>query len=175
LSATVHAAVFSADGGTLLTGTHEGTAWLWNVATGESRRTTALHTGPISSVAFRPDGRVFLTSSPDGSARLWDVATLEPLGQPLRHRDWVFGAAFSPDGRFALTGCKDKAAYLWEVPDPVEGDASQVLLWTQVLTGMELNGDGGRRVLDAATWQQRRRRLEELGGPPLSRVESTPR
>jgi hypothetical protein len=36
----------------------------------------------------------------------------------------------------------------------------------QVVTGMELDPTGGMNVLDAPTWQQRRRRLEELGGPP---------
>ncbi len=166
-TSTVLAAAFSPDGGTLLTGTHDGTAWLWDVATGKSRRTTALHTGPIQSVAFRPDGRTFLTGSTDGTARLWDVATAEPIGQPLRHSNWVFAVAFRPDGRVALTGCKDKCAYLWEVPDPVEGDPSRILLWAEVLTGMELDSDGALRVLDAATWQQRRQHLEELGGSPL--------
>jgi len=32
---------------------------------------------------------------------------------------------------------------------------------------VRLDADGLARVLDALTWQQRRQRLEELGGPPL--------
>jgi hypothetical protein len=46
------------------------------------------------------------------------------------------------------------------------GGLEQVLLWTQVVTGMELDQEGVFQVLDGATWQRRCQRLEELGGPP---------
>jgi hypothetical protein len=49
----------------------------------------------------------------------------------------------------------------------VPGDGEWLALWAQVLTGMELDDFGEIRVLDAATWQQRRQRLRELGGPPV--------
>ena len=47
------------------------------------------------------------------------------------------------------------------------GDPERILLWTQVITGCEVDELTAVRVLDAATWQQRRQRLQELGGPPL--------
>ena len=47
-----------------------------------------------------------------------------------------------------------------------QGDPERILLWTQVITGAELDEYGQVRILDANTWQQRRRRLQELGGPP---------
>ena len=59
-------------------------------------------------------------------------------------------------------------ARLWQIPSPVQGDPEQVLVWTQVITGLELDEYGFVRVLDAATWQQRRQRLLELGGPPVN-------
>ena len=40
------------------------------------------------------------------------------------------------------------------------------MLWTQVITGLEVDELTAVRVLDAATWQQRRDRLQKLGGPP---------
>jgi hypothetical protein len=49
----------------------------------------------------------------------------------------------------------------------MEGEVDRIVLWTQVITGLELDADGLVRVLDTRTWQQRRQRLEELGGPPL--------
>jgi hypothetical protein len=36
-----------------------------------------------------------------------------------------------------------------------------------VITGIELDEYGGVRVLDAPVWQQRRQRLQKLGGPPV--------
>jgi hypothetical protein len=47
----------------------------------------------------------------------------------------------------------------------VEGEPERVARWAQVLTGMELDEGGYARALDADTWQQRRQRLAELGGP----------
>jgi hypothetical protein len=35
-----------------------------------------------------------------------------------------------------------------------------------VTTGSEFGEYGGTRGLDAATWEQRRQRLQNLGGPP---------
>ena len=75
--------------------------------------------------------------------------------------------AYSPDGKTLLTGSRDKTARLWTPPAPVEGEVERMVLWTQVLTGLELDADGVARVLDAATWQERRRPLDERGGPPL--------
>jgi hypothetical protein len=37
---------------------------------------------------------------------------------------------------------------------------------TQVITGLEVDELTAVHFLDAATWQQRRQRLQELGGPP---------
>jgi len=50
----------------------------------------------------------------------------------------------------------------------VEGQLVRFKLCVQVSTGQELDADTGRlRVLDFATWDARRRRLAELGGPIL--------
>jgi hypothetical protein len=44
----------------------------------------------------------------------------------------------------------------------------RIMLWTQVITGLEVDELTVVHFLDAATWQQRRQRLQELGGPPVS-------
>jgi hypothetical protein len=66
-----------------------------------------------------------------------------------------------------LTGSYDKTARLWKVPQPLRGDPERIKLWTQVITGLEVDDLTAVHVLDAATWEQRRQRLQELGGPPL--------
>jgi hypothetical protein len=40
--------------------------------------------------------------------------------------------------------------------------------WAQVITGFEVDELTVVHVLDAATWQKRRQRLQELGGPPVN-------
>jgi WD40 repeat protein len=77
----------------------------------------------------------------------------------------VRAVAFSSDGKTMLTGSADKTARLWRVPQPIAGDPERIILWAQVITGLELDEYGGTRGLDAATWEKRRQRLQELGGP----------
>jgi WD40 repeat protein len=74
--------------------------------------------------------------------------------------------AFSPDGKTVLTGCSDMRARLWKAPRPIRGTPEQIMLETQVITGLELDSHGVVHILDANTGQQRRQRLQELGGPP---------
>src|SRR5207302_2203295 len=101
--------------------------------------------------------------SRDATARLWDVATGKPLGPPLLHSGPVKDVAFWHDGKAILTAGEDKIARFWQLPIPMAGDAEQLELWSQVVTGMELEAHGGVRVLDAATWQERRSGLKESG------------
>ena len=73
-------------------------------------------------------------------------------------------AAFRPDGRALLTATLHRAR-LWAVPAPLAGEAERLRLWVEVSTGLELDASGAVIELDAQTWQQRRERLERLGGP----------
>ena len=161
----VRAVAFSPDGKTILTGCHDHTARLWDVATAKQLTAPLQHMHNVEVVAYSPDGKTVLTGSRDNTARLWEAATGKLLGTPMQHRGEVRAIAFSPDGMTVLTGSWDYTARLWRIPH-VHGNPEQILLWPQVLTGLELDEYGLPRALDAASWQQRRRRLEQLGGVP---------
>lgn len=163
----VNAATFSPDGRTILTASGDYTARMWDVATRKSVAKPLQHKDKVAAAAFSPDGQTILTGSWDHTARLWDAATGKPIGPPLLHEGAVLAVAFSRDGRIILTGSDDKTARLWPVPRPVSGGGEQMVLWTQVITGMELDDVGVVRVLDAEAWNRRRQRLRELGGPPM--------
>jgi Flp pilus assembly protein TadD len=45
-------------------------------------------------------------------------------------------------------------------------DVSRLVAWVAATTGLELDEQGSILVLDHTVWRERRRRLEELGGPP---------
>ena len=60
----------------------------------------------------------------------------------------------------------DGTARLWSPSTPLRGDSASVALWVQVLTGMELDAEGTVQVLSSASWQQRRKQLQGLGGRP---------
>jgi WD40 repeat protein len=163
--AEVTAVAFNPDGRTALTGCADWNCRLWDVATGRPLGKPLRHGAQVYAAAFSPDGRTVLTGCHDGLVQLWDVSTRKPLGPPFRHGQ-ILAADFSSDGTTILTAGDDRAARLWPVPQALAGEAERLVTWTQVLTGMELDATGAIQVMDALTWQDRRRRLDEQGGPP---------
>src|SRR5262249_28660672 len=71
----------------VLTASYDGTARLWDAATGRPIGPPLPHPGKVTSVAFRPDGQAILSRSDDGTARLWSIAR---LAQDVDHlSDWI--------------------------------------------------------------------------------------
>ncbi|MBA2307065.1 WD40 repeat domain-containing protein, partial [Candidatus Dependentiae bacterium] len=107
-------AAFSPDGTTVLTGSPDWTACLWNVKTGQQLHTLQGHRSIIHSVTYSPQGTSVLTGSYDATARLWDVKTGQPLHVLQGHTGVISSAVYSPDGTTILTGSFDNTARLWD-------------------------------------------------------------
>ena len=52
-------------------------------------------------------------------------------------------------------------------PGPLDGDRERLRVWAEVISGLEMDINGGTNVLNSQTWQQRRQLLRKLGGRPL--------
>jgi len=105
----------SPDEKVLLTGCADGTARLWDLATGDLLGPSFRHGGAVHAVAWAPDGATLATAGADRTARLWDRATGRAARAALGHPGVVRALAFSPDGRFLATGCADGKVRLWEL------------------------------------------------------------
>src|SRR5205085_3231367 len=110
----VFQARFSPDGRRILTASHDGTARIWNAATGQPVGHRMRHPEGVIRAEFSPDGRRVATATGDwwlsksaGTARVWDAATGDPLTPPMRHSGTVRRVSFSPDGRRLLTQTGD--------------------------------------------------------------------
>jgi WD40 repeat protein/serine/threonine protein kinase/Flp pilus assembly protein TadD len=161
-------AIFSPDGKTVFTASLDKTGRLWDRETGQAIGLPWQHPAPLTCAAFSPDGKVVVTGCEDARARLWAAQAGLELSRPLPHPRPVTAVAFAPDGRSVATVCVDRAVRLWDVPAPVAGPARRLVLWVQAETGQELDAHGAVHTLDEATLAERRRELDDAGGPPVA-------
>src|SRR5262249_11445063 len=162
----VWAGTFSPDGKWIATASWDGTARLWFAATGEPAGPALQHRGEVLAVTFSPDGKRLVTGSRDGTVRIWDVATGEPIGPALQHQGEVWAVAFSPDGKTVLSGSDDRTARLWDAQAqlPLKAPVEQIVLWTKLITGLELDTKGQTSAMDVETWRRCRQQLLEISG-----------
>src|SRR5438067_12636346 len=67
----VHALAWSADGREAALGLADATIAVWNVKTGERRRSLRGSPGRVAGVAWSPDGRLLASATGDNAVMLW--------------------------------------------------------------------------------------------------------
>ena len=114
-TSTVTSIAFSPDGNTLVSGSHDNTAQLWDMQTGRHKATLTRHTGWVTSVAFSPDGNTIASGSYK-QIRLWEVQTARYKATLTGHTTQVTSLAFSPDGNTLASGGGDgdQMVHLWD-------------------------------------------------------------
>ena len=162
------------DGQTLASGSFDGTAKLWDVATRQARFT--LTGRSVTTVAFSPNGKALATGG-QGGVTLWDTAS----GQMQTAWDpggaggsYVFSLAFSPDGKLLATGgsAGTGTIKLWDAATgqlraSLKGHTTAVYSVAFSSDGRTLasaSRDGSMRLWDVATGQERIS-LKWPGGP----------
>jgi WD40 repeat protein len=112
----------TADNSYLASSSYDGTARVWEVATG--RLIQALRPGDrVLSVAFAAGPQRIVTAGTDNRpggqdnvATLWDVASAKKLGTFIGHADAIQCLDVSADGRWLVAGSGDKTARTWALP-----------------------------------------------------------
>ncbi len=106
---------FSPDGTALASASKDGTARIWDAATGQQRHVLRGHEDEVTCVAFSPDGSLLATGSEDRQVILWNVAGGERIAALADHQDHVLAVAFSPDGKHLASGGRDRCVRLWDL------------------------------------------------------------
>ena len=111
----IWALAYSEDGNWLVSASDDGTAKVWDSATGEELFTLkGWQEEGMDLLALSPDGTRLAASSKDGNIRVWDIATGKLLFSLTGHADTVSAIAFSSDGDQLATGSVDKTVILWD-------------------------------------------------------------
>ncbi|HSE16778.1 MAG TPA: WD40 repeat domain-containing protein [Pyrinomonadaceae bacterium] len=120
----INSVAFSPDGRSVVTASADGTARVWDAATGKSLGELRGHSGSVNSASFSPDGKFIVTAGDDATVRLWDAARFAQVNTiggtyPMP----VVSAEFSPEGRFIVAASGEAA---W-VCDPNRGNVVRTL------------------------------------------------
>jgi len=110
----VTSAAYSPDGKKVLTTCGDGTARLWDAASGEPIGQPIRHPDIVLAGAFSPKSDRILTVCQDGVVRVADATTGKPLAKMLGHRGAIHHAEFSPDGSKIVTASADGTARVWD-------------------------------------------------------------
>jgi WD40 repeat protein len=162
----------SPDGTWLATAGHDGTARIWDAATGKQQAILAGHIGAVHGVASSPDGTWLATASSDGTVRTWDPVTGMQRAILTGHSNWVNAVAVAPDGSCLATASHDLTVRIWDAAARVQ----RVILigHTGWVYGVAFSPDGAwlatvsgdrtARIWDAATGKQQAILTGHVGG-----------
>jgi WD40 repeat protein len=138
----VNMARFSPDGRLVATASDDGTARVWDVATGDPivDPLEHEHTDRVHSISFSPDSNRVVTASDDRTAKIWIARTGQWVNEALSHSDDVTFADFSGDGMRVGTACADGTARVWDAK--TSKPITELLYHHQPVQSVALSGDG---------------------------------
>lgn len=93
----------------LITGTNIGTAYIWDIETGQLLRKLSAHAGPISALKF--DAAKLVTGSTDKIIRIWNYKTGVSMGTFNSHASVQ---ALDFDQTLIVSGCADGMIRIWD-------------------------------------------------------------
>jgi WD40 repeat protein len=157
---------FSPCGRLILTATNFNMARVWDVREKRLRPISLLHSAQVWGMTTNSTCDRIATASSDHTARVWDAVIGKPLSPPLRHNRGVSDVSFSHDGTHILTSSWDHHVRLWPVIEPVPDEPERVTTWIETMTGLKIGVTGSSELLTWEEWEKRKKRLDELGGPP---------
>lgn len=125
-SALIEAVMFTPDGSTLISVANDKTIRLWDVESGDLRRTFRIQIGEgirgrIDAGAISPDGRLLAVAGWPYNydeygvpIHLFDLASGEIIALLKGHTDVIWNVEFSQDGKWLVSG-GDKTVRIWDV------------------------------------------------------------
>jgi len=114
-SETVFTVATSAVGNVAASGGEDDTAFVWDLATGETKFECKGHEDSVICVKFNRDGSLLATGSMDGIIKVWKTESGEEAleldcGDDLTWLDW------HPVANFIIAGTDSGSMYMWDVP-----------------------------------------------------------
>jgi WD40 repeat protein len=141
-TSTAYCLTQTADGKTLISGSHDGSVRTWNTATWTQTAVFTEYTGgSVYGVAVSPNGRILASALSDKTVRLWNLENGQLVSFPLRHSSAVICASFSTDGKLLATASSGGDLCAWDVSaifraaglDESDSDVSKNIFFYSIL------------------------------------------
>ena len=87
----------------VVSGSYDGTLRVWDLETGQNKRTLGVGPGLYRAVAVTPDGRYVVSGSTDAALRVWDLESGEQLVRFTLDGN-VTTCVAAPDSRTIIAG-----------------------------------------------------------------------
>ncbi|MFE1748574.1 WD40 repeat domain-containing protein [Coleofasciculus sp. H7-2] len=94
----------SADGQTLVSGGQDKAIKVWDLKTGQLKKTLQSDSGQVRAVAIAPDGKIVVSGSADHMVRIWNLTKDQPPRMLKGHSDDVKLVQMTPDGKTLISG-----------------------------------------------------------------------
>jgi TIR domain/Protein of unknown function (DUF421)/WD domain, G-beta repeat len=133
----VNGLAVSADGLLLVTGSADGTARVWDLASG-GERARFTHDDGVMAVAVSADGRLVAAGATDHTARVWELASGREHSR-FDHDESLTAVALDADGALLATGSFDPTARVWDV---VSGEQRTRANHDSMVASVALSPDG---------------------------------
>jgi WD40 repeat protein len=109
------AIAYSPQGDQLASGSFDHTVRLWDVKSGECRRTLIGHKNDVNNVVYSPNGSQLVSCSDDSKVRVWDVETGTCVYILIGHSGIVRRVAYSPQNDSVASAGEDDTIRVWDV------------------------------------------------------------
>ncbi len=118
--------VFTPDGKYVISGSHNGVIYVWDIAEGTLFKELYGHTDEVSTISITKDGQFLASGGRDHTLIIWDLNKWEALHTIAAGKGFVLSVSFSPDGKHLVSslGYPDLFIQLWDVKTGIQLDTS---------------------------------------------------
>jgi WD40 repeat protein len=110
----VYSVAITADGQLAVSGDKDGVIKVWDVKTGEERKSFAAHDGEVRVLRLSPDGRYLASGGCFHFIRIWNVADWSRVAEFDAHDGTVMSVDFDPDGERLISSGRDGEIRCWD-------------------------------------------------------------
>ena len=99
----------------LIVGDESGTLLAIDLRSGETRFSSGLHKGPVTSLGISRDGTFLISGGLDEQINILESETGKSIARFSGHRGAVGGLRLSPDGHYLFSVSRDGTIKIWEI------------------------------------------------------------